>query len=245
MTPGNKNIVLVTGKPASGKTTSLMYLNNQERIAYLNSDLKELPFKSKFKELNIIDPKDVLNAIAEIEMMDTIDSAVLDTLTVLMNQFEAQYVHTHTNSKGVLDTMGGWSEYAKFYMEFIQAIKSGTKSYAIMAHEADQYNEKELVIETKVPIKGAVGKVGAEADFTTIIAAKKVSVASLNGWENDLLSITPEEQEDGFKYVFQTRIDSNTIGEKIRSAMGLWDRKEKFINNDINLVFARLREYYA
>lgn len=241
----NKNIVLVMGKPTTGKTTSLMNMPNQDQMVLMNADLKALPFKSKFKVVDIADPKIILDAIQQIEDSDVITGGILDTITLLMNQFERQYVATHRNAKGVLDTMGGWGEYSKFYGAFMQAIKAGKKNYAVMAHAADEMNEKEMMVETKVPVKGAVGKIGVEADFTTVIATKRVSVASLSGWENDLLTITPEEEEDGFKYVFQTRIDASNLGEKMRSALGLWDRKEKFINNDLNLVFNRLNEYYA
>lgn len=37
---GNKNIVLVMGKPNTGKSTSLMNLKEQDKFAYLNADLK-------------------------------------------------------------------------------------------------------------------------------------------------------------------------------------------------------------
>ncbi len=240
----NKNIVLVMAKPSMGKTTSLMNMKNQDRIAYLNADLKELPFKSKFKEINIVDPKIIIQAINEIELTETLDSAVLDTITFLMNQFERQYVVTHLNKNGVLDTMAGWGEYSKFYNEFMHLIKSGTKNYAVLAHENDVLNEKEMILETKVPVKGAVGKIGVEADFTTVVSAKRMSLIALEDWHNDLLNITEENKEDGFKYVFQTRIDASSIGEKIRSAVGLWGRKEKYIDNDLSIVFSRLNEYY-
>ena len=236
---------MVMGKPSAGKTASLMYLPNQERIAYLNADLKELPFKSKMKKVNLVDPKTILKAIDQIEASENLDSGVLDTITFLMNQFEKQHVITHKNKKGVIDTMAGWGEYSKFYMQFMQKIKGGTKNYAVLAHEADKMNDKEMVLETMVPVKGAVGKVGVEADFTTIVSAKKISIALLEDYKNDLLHISDDEREDGFKYVFQTRIDSSCVGEKMRAAMGLWDRKEKFIDNDLNQVFNRLREYYA
>ena len=242
----NKNIVLIMGKPSNGKTTSLMQLPNQERIAYLNADLKELPFKSKMKQVNLVDPKTVLAAIDQIEVSDKLDSGVLDTITFLMTQFREQHVLTHRNSKGVIDTMAGWQLYSKFYLNFMQKIKGGTKNYAVMAHEADELNEKEMILETKVPVQGSVGKIGVEADFTTIVSAKKVSIAVLEQEENvnDLLNISNDEREDGFKYVFQTRIDSSCVGEKMRSAMGLWERKEKFIDNDLDQVFKRLHEYY-
>ncbi|SUA63253.1 Uncharacterised protein [Oligella urethralis] len=34
----NKNIVLIMGKPNTGKSTSLMKLANQDRYVYLNTD---------------------------------------------------------------------------------------------------------------------------------------------------------------------------------------------------------------
>jgi len=235
---GNKHIVLVVGVPSSGKTTSLMNVPNQERIAYLNTDLKELPFKSKFQELSIIDPKDITEAIRQIEEEPSIESGILDTLTFLMNQFEQQYV------LGATDTRAMWQEYASFYQKFLHSIKSGTKNYAILAHVKDILNEKDHVMETKIPVKGAVGHIGVEADFTTIIASKRMPITKLEDWANPLLNITDDEREDGFKYVFQTRIDKETIGERMRSAIGLWDRKEKYIDNDVSKVFTRLNEYY-
>lgn len=70
-------------------------------------------------------------------------------------------------------------------------------------------------------------------------------IKKLEGFENDLLHITDEEMEDGFKYVFCTRVTKETVGEKMRSAMGLWDRKELYIDNCLNQVFDRLKQYYA
>jgi len=113
-----------------------------------------------------------------------------------------------------------------------------------MAHIKDVMNESEMILESKVPIKGSVGATGCEADFSIILGAKKVSTKALKGIENSMLTITEEEQEDGFKYVFQTRIDKDSIGEKIRSPVGLWNRSEKYIDNDLSKVFARVHEYY-
>ena len=96
-----------------------------------------------------------------------------------------------------------------------------------------------------MPIKGAVGRTGVEADFTTILSTKQMPIKKLEGFENDLLHITDEEKEDGFKFVFVTRITKESVGEKMRSAMGLWTRKELYIDNDLNQVFARLKAYYG
>jgi len=240
---GNKNVVLVIGPANTGKSTSLMKMKNQGDFIYMNTDLKELPFKHSFMSaLEVADPMDVLGYIAGIEQSEDAKGGVLDTLTFLMQMYERMYVVKAT------DTQSAWGKYGNFYREFIHAIKSGTKDYAIMGHTDSVFNEVKGEYETRVPVKGAVGKVGVEADFTTILGTKQIRIKDLQklkNWENDLLHITDEEAEDGFKFVFQTRITSTTLGEKMRSAMGLWNRNELYIDNDLEQVFTRLRSYYA
>jgi hypothetical protein len=235
----NKNIVLVTGKPSSGKSTSLMKLPNQDRMVYLNTDLKELPFADNFlKNVEISDAMDIISYITDIENAEPVEGVVLDTLTFLMSMYERQYVANATNGQAA------WGQYGHFYREFIHAIKAGTKNYAILAHEDTTLNEQTSQMETRIPIKGAVGRTGVEADFTTILSAKQMPIKKLEGRENDLLHITDEEREDGFKYVFCTRVTKDHVGEKMRSAIGLWKRNELYIDNDLNQVFNRLKEYY-
>lgn len=235
----NKHIVLIMGKPNTGKSTSLMKLSNQEKMVYLNTDLKELPFKDRFaKNVEVKDALDVLGYIAEIEHASSIEGAVLDTITFLMSMYERQYVNNSPNGQKA------WGDYGNFYKEFIHAIKAGTKDYAILAHEDSFLNEQSMQMETRVPVKGSVGRIGVEADFTTILATKQMPIKKLEGIQNSLLHITDQEREDGFKYVFATRVNKESIGEKMRSAIGLWSRDELYIDNDLNQVFQRLREYY-
>jgi len=236
----NKNIVLIMGPPNTGKSTSLMKLRNQEKMVYLNTDLKALPFADKFKlNIEVPDALKVLSYIEQIEKEPSVTGAVLDTISFLMSMFEMQYVNR------AVDTQKAWGEYGNFYRNFIHAIKSGTKDYVILAHEDRQLDEVAMQYNSKVPVKGAVGRVGVEADFTTILSTKQVPIHKLGGYENDLLHITDNEREDGFKYVFCTRITKETVGEKMRSAIGLWDRKELYIDNDIEQVLGRLRQYYG
>ena len=236
----NKNIVLIMGKPNTGKSTSLMNLKNQDKMVYLNTDLKELPFKSRFlKNVEVANAMDVLAYINEIEQSDLVEGAVLDTLTFLMSMFERQYVN------GSANTQKAWGDYGNFYREFIHAIKAGSKDYAILAHEDSFLNEQSMQMESRVPLKGSVAKIGVEADFTTILSTKQMPIKKLEGHENDLLHITDEEREDGFKYVFATRVTKESVGEKMRSAIGLWNRNELYIDNDLNQVFNRLKEYYT
>jgi hypothetical protein len=235
----NKNLVLVMGKPNTGKTTSLRNLP-QEQMVYLNADLKETPFRDKFMaSVEIADAYDVLNNIDEIEQTNDVKGAVLDTITFLMAMYERQYVINSVN------TQAAWGAYGNFYRDLIHKIKAGTKDYAIMAHEDTVVNEETATFEAKVPIKGAVGKIGVEADFTTVLATKQMPVKKLEAFENDLLHITDEEREDGVKYVFVTRVTKDTAGSKMRSAMGLWNRNELYIDNDLKQVFDRLKSYYG
>ena len=228
------------GKPNTGKSTSLMNLHNQNKMVYLNTDLKELPFKSRFiKNVEVADALDVLAYIKEIEQSEQVEGAVLDTLTFLMSMFERQYVN------GSANTQKAWGDYGNFYREFIHAIKAGSKDYAILAHEDSFLNEQSMQMESRVPLKGSVAKIGVEADFTTILSTKQMPIKKLEGHENDLLHITDEEREDGFKYVFATRVTKESVGEKMRSAIGLWNRNELYIDNDLNQVFNRLKEYYT
>lgn len=236
----NKNIVLVMGPPNTGKSTSLMNLQRMPSMVYLNTDLKELPFADTFMQnVEVADATQVLHFIDEIEREASVSGAVLDTITFLMQMFERQYV------SNAVDGQAAWGAYGNFYREFVHAIKSGTKDYVIFAHEDRVYDEANLQMISKVPIKGAVGKIGVEADFTTILSTKQMPLSKLEGYENDLLHITDEEREDEFKYVFCTRCTKDSVGEKMRSAIGLWDRKELYIDNDMQQVFDRLNKYYG
>ena len=102
-----------------------------------------------------------------------------------------------------------------------------------------------MVMETKVPIKGALANTGIESFFSTIVAAKKVKLADLEKYKNDLLHISPRDEAVGYKHVFQTNVTKDTVQERMRSPMGLFSDTETFIDNDILLVLARLHDYYA
>lgn len=88
------------GKPNTGKSTSLMKLPNQDRMVYLNTDLKPLPFQDKFlRNVQVADALDVLTYIQEIENNPNVDGVILDTLTFLMSMYERQYVNNAANGQ--------------------------------------------------------------------------------------------------------------------------------------------------
>ena len=90
----NRRIALIMGPPAHGKSMSLRNLKNPERKVVFNTDRKELPFKSKFRNVHINDPYEVLTYMDQIAQQpdDIVDTIIIDTITFLMDMFETKYV---------------------------------------------------------------------------------------------------------------------------------------------------------
>ena len=234
----NNHIVLVVGKPSTGKSSSLRNIP-ADKTAYINFDGKPLPFDVPFAmNVRLTNIDHLLVGLDKIEQNDNIEYIVFDTITYMMDMFENQKVIKSTN------TQKAWGEYAQFYLSFMQKIKASKKKIIVFGHTKDVYNENELVMEQRVPVKGSIGARGVEADFTVILGSKKVKTSMLEDYKNSLLNITEHEDEDGFKYVFQTRVTKDTMNEKMRSPICLWDRGELYIDNDIALVMNRISEYY-
>jgi hypothetical protein len=236
----NDNLVLICGISSGGKSASLRNIPNPEGVIYLNCESgKKLPFPSKFKELRITDPAVVFQAFTQAEAMPDVHTIVVDSLTFLMEMFESKYV---LKAK---DTMSGWSNYQQFFKELMQEyVAVSTKNVIFTAHVQTVLNEQEMVMETKVPVKGALKNNGLEAYFSTVVFARKINVEQLADYKNSLLVISPEEEALGFKYVYQTKITKDTVNHRIRASMGMWSTDETFIDNDADLLLKRLQQYY-
>lgn len=246
----NKNLVLICGKSAAGKTASLRNLKDPEGVIYLNCEAgKELPFSrsdsgipAKFKKATVTHPLQVFEVFEKAEEQPKIHTIVVDSLTYLMDMFESVVVLTSTN------TMKAWGEYQQYFKKLLQQyVAKSTKNVIFTAHTMDILNESEMVMETMVKVKGALMNNGIESYFNNVISAKKVPVNKLDGHTSDLLTITPEEEILEFKYVFQTKLTKETVNERIRGPMGLWGvpgHDETYIDNDLQLVIDRLHEYY-
>lgn len=237
----NDNLVLIAGKSSTGKSAALMGLENPEGVMYLNCESgKKLPFKAKFKQFVITDPLQVFEAFEAAENMPDVHTIVVDTLTYLMDMYESLYVYNSAN------TQKAWGDFAQFYKALMQNyVAKSSKNVIFLAHTADSLNESEMTMETKVPVKGSIKNNGIESYFSVVISTKKVSLKALKDYSNDLLTITPDEEALGFKYVFQTRLTKDTVGERMRGPLGLFETKETFIDNNAQLVLNRLHEYYA
>lgn len=235
------HLVLISGESTTGKSASLKDLENPEGVMYLCTEAgKKLPFKNSFKKATITDPMQVFGYFDKAESMKEIHTIVIDSLTYLMDQFESIYVI------GSANTMSGWQDYQQYFKKLLQQkVASSTKSVAFTAHTQAILNESAMVMESKVPIKGALKANGVESYFENVISTKKMPLTKLEGYENPLLVITEDEKLLGFKYVYQTRLTKETVQERIRAPMGMWSREETFIDNNLQHVIERLNEYYG
>lgn len=217
-----------------------MGLQNQEGVMYLNCEAgKKLPFKAKFKQYTITDPLQINEAFDAAEKMEGIHAIVVDSLTYLLDMYESVYVLNSAN------TMKAWGDFAQYFKTLMQQyVAKSTKNVIFIAHTSDTMNENEMVMETKVPVKGSLKNNGIESYFTIVLASKKVTLKTLKDYKSELLNITPEEEALGYKYVFQTKLTKETVNERLRGPLGLWDTKETYIDNNVQLVMNRLHEYY-
>lgn len=237
----NDQLVLVVGYSATGKSASLRNIRNQERWLYLNSEAgKRLPFRNQFQSFRITDPYQVHEAFDHGTNNPSIDGIVVDSLTFLMDMFETQYVLPSSN------TMKAWGDFGQFFKVMMQEkVTLFGKPAIFTAHVRDDLDEKAMEMKTTVPIKGALKNNGVEAYFSTVVAAKKIAIKELEKYGSDLLTITEEEKELGYKHVFQTRPTKTTTGERIRSPMGMFAKEQTYIDNDAQLLLDHLTRFYS
>lgn len=241
MSQTNDHLVLICGKSAVGKTASLMGLKDPEGVMYLNCESgKRTPFKAAFKQYTVNDPLQIYEAFLAAEGMPEVHTIVVDSLSMLMELYESVYVINSAN------TMKAWGDYAQYFKNLMQQhVAKSTKRVIFTAHTVDTLNESEMVMETKVPVKGALKGVSLEAYFSVIVYAKKISTKALKDFKNDLLEVTTDEEALGFKHVFQCRLTKETVNERIRGPMGMFSHQETYMDNDAQKLLDRLEMYYA
>lgn len=237
----NNQMILIGGLSGKGKSASLRNIKNQERWVYLNAEAgKRLPFKNKFIDKRISDPYEVHDYVDEcIENKEHVDGIILDSVTFLMDMYETLYIRNATNGQKA------WGDFAHFFKELFQVklVKFG-KPVIIIAHVLSTLDEQAMEMKTSVPIKGALKNNGVEAYFSTVVEATTMSLKELEPYKSKLLNINEEEEEIGFKYVFQTRLTKNSIGKRIRSPMGLFNKDQTYIDNDTQILLDHLHDFY-
>lgn len=239
----NDQLVCVVGYSGTGKSASLRKIRNQQDWLYLGTEAgKRLPFKNNFRDggYRVSDPFQVHEAF-DVGIADpTVKGIALDSATFMMDMFESQYVLTAAN------TMKAWSDYAQFWKTLMQEkVIAFAKPTVVIAHVLDVYDEKNLETKTSIPVKGSLKNQGLEAYFSTIVAAKKVSIKELEKYNSKMLTITDEEKDLGYKHVFQTRPTKTSIGERIRSPMDMFPKADTYIDNDVQLLLDHLAKFYG
>lgn len=241
ITDFNDQMILVGGISGAGKSASLRNIRNQDRWIYLNCEAgKRLPFKNKFINVRVEDPYEVHSYVDDaVQNSDKVDGIIIDTATFMMDMFESQYV------LGQHDTMKGWSNYAQFWKTLMQQkLVAFGKPVIILAHVLETYDESAMAMKRSVPIKGALKNQGMEAYFSTVVEVTKIPLKDLDKYDENLLSVTEDEEDLGFKYVFQTRLTSQTIGTRIRSPMGMFSKSQTYMDNDCQLLLDHLHRFY-
>ena len=246
------HLILLVGKSTAGKSYSLKNLRNPKGVLFLNCESgKNLPFQSEFKEVVVTDPRNeitgpnsYLKQAANVGP-DVVHTVVIDSLTFLMQMYEAKYLKEYSDGRKF------WGDYAQFFTNLInqeipELIKIGI-NVILLAHTSDVLNEKESVVEVRVKLKGSVMNIGVEAYFNDIIAAKVVPLETLKNYKNDMLHLDQlelEEQITEQKHVLQTKLTKESRNDKIRSSPGLWQINETYIDGDIQVVLDHLNKFY-
>lgn len=236
----NNNLLLISGKATTGKSLSLMYIDKPEGVMYLNCENnKSLPFKTKFHQYTITDPIQVYEAFEHAETDASVHTIIIDSATYMMDMFESLYIVGNPNGQQA------WGEYAQFFKKLMSHyVANATKNVIFIAHTLDILNETDKSMETMVKVKGSLMNTGIESYFTNVVSTKKVKLKDLKDMKSPQLTITEDDEINQFKYVFQTMITKSTVGERMRGPIGMWTRKQTFIDNNVQHVIDRLHGYY-
>ena len=238
----NSHSLLICGESGAGKSMSLYEMRDREDVLYLNCEGgKPLPFKNKFKNKVITDPEDIitmLEFLADNENENPFNFIVIDTISFMMDMFETIHVLP------ARDTQKMWGQYAQFFKRLINQSSQVDSFFIYFGHLQREFDEEAGMFRTSVPVKGALAKKGLEAYFTTVLNVSKETIKDLQKTPNKMLNITEDDEELGYKHVFQTRTTKKTLGDRIRSPVGMWKKEELYIDNNLVPVIKRLIEYY-
>lgn len=245
MANGNKQAPLISGASSTGKSASLANIRNQSDWMYLNAEHKELPFPSKFREFSIIEAAQINEALDyAYENQDAPDGPkgiIIDTLTFLFDIKETQDVYQASNGQQA------WADFAQFFRIIFQEKVARLHIPVIfLAHTLTTIDEQG-VSTTAVPVKGSLKNKGIEAYFSLVVSTKRMAIRELEAnpdYDKDLLHITDDDRDNGFKYVFQTRLTPKTLGERIRAPMKMFSKNQTFMDNDVQLLMDHVDRYY-
>ena len=238
----NNQLILVSGESGTGKSVSLrgIPLDEQPEWFYLNCEAgKKLPFRNKFTSHTITDPYQVHEAFDYGTGNPNVKGMIVDTATYLLDMFETLFIINSSNSQR------GWQDFQQFWKLLMQQkVPLFEKPVIILAHTKTEYDEVNMVNRSVVPVKGALKNQGLESYFSTVVSTRKMEIKNLKDYANPLLNITDDEKDLGFKHVFQTRPTKQTIGDRVRTPIDMFDRAGTFMDNDVYKLLQHMNEFY-
>jgi len=243
-----KNIIFLGGRSDTGKTASLRFLKDPKGVLYLNFESKDPPFPAEFKCQKVTDPY-TLHTVSQAiidkakEGTNKFHTLVVDSITACMALYATKYIGKDCQNK-----MAAWGDYGSFYDKWAKQMLPQLEQIVnviVIAH-IDEYEEKgTLKTYVQAPVQGRLKNIGLEADFGLVVHTTTVTTEELSKYQSPLLTVTEDDEIEGFKWVLQTLKTKETKDTKIRAPIGMWDRSETYINADIQLVLDKLNQYYS
>lgn len=245
--------VLICGFPASGKTTSLMYIKEPKSVYYLGCEFgKHLPFPNPgFTVRALDDPDKLLPGFQVISKKPEIKTIVIDSLTYWLEQVECKYVMAKDAPSRGYDK---WTDYKRCYFDLITKgfMINEHQDLIVMAHNIRE--EVNGVVTTRVAVRGELKRLEVESLWDYVIYCERKPVEELEEFHNKYLKITPREKRLGYKFVFKV-LPYGKDQERIRSPHLMWDIyedketgeyvDETYIDANINYIKERWVDYYS
>jgi hypothetical protein len=229
--------ICIAGESGTGKSSCLQNLREPEKVLYLNCEGKALPFPSKFIEKYIQCPLQIYEALAYADQKDHINLIIIDSQTYLMNMVKSKYEDEAD------DTWSTWKNYFKYFDDLmLKHVNKCSKPVIFTAHTVTKHEK--LDFYTKIPTSGQLSNQGIESYFTSVIYTKKIDTSLVEKANTNLINITEEERDYGLKHVFQTRPTRETKNDAIKSPQNLFSKEETYIDNDLQLVLDRMKQFY-
>lgn len=151
------HLLMICGFPASGKSSSLMYLQKPEGVLYIGTESnKPLPFPDKFKKIKggLKNPNDIFELFQSLEQNENIHTIVIDSINFLMDMFETMNIY------GSKDSRAEWGNYQQFFKRIMQEhVAKSSKNWIFTAHVKSEL-QGNGDYRYSVPVKGALKEQG-------------------------------------------------------------------------------------
>ena len=230
-------VFAIVGLAASGKSTSIKHLTEQDKCIYANAEVgKRPPFKHEFNHMTVKNPVQFMETLEQLVASGKYNSYVIDSIDYLMEMYVTTHVLTSDNA------YDSWNNYKNYFVKLMSLAESTPNSDWIFNAHVALDSDKRGGESWAIPAAGKLKRTGVESYFTNIVAASLVDIGALT--PNKYLNITPREELLGFKNVFQTQLTADVMDMKIRSPEGTWAPNEIYIDNNAQYVCDAINNFY-